>query len=471
MQSISFGGLASGLDTTAIINALVGAREIPMTLVQNKKANAETKLNLMNTLKGLVTAVQTKAKALQDLGGFLSHTITPSAEGVANFSVTGTPQPGSHSLKVMSLANAETVGSVGVADKDAQMDGGTISFDYNGTGYSIVIDPSNSSIESIAEAINSQAGDAVSASVVNTGTSSSPSYELVIKGNDTGADYSIDNLQVASLAPPAPGLADNLSFNAPLVEASNAVIELDGLTIQRESNDFTDVLEGIKIEAIAADPTKTITFGVSIDEEGIKEKLTEFVSAYNEVMTFINKQNKYSEDKGAGGALFGDKLLQSVRNKMYSGFVEANASAVQADTTGYSSLSLLGIKITVDGSLEIDDAKLTSKMNGNIEAFSDFFSAEGTGAFSKLSTNLDYLLDSTGNDVNGAQLDSLFDIRTESLNGTIADYADTIDDMQYQLDKYQESLVSKFANLELLMGQLQAQGSAVDNLSSLNFDN
>lgn len=468
MQSISFGGLASGLDTAAIIEALVGARQIPITLVENKQAVAQSKLNLVNTLKGLVQTVQDKAKELSGIGGFLNHNVTMSEEGVANVSVTGTPASGSHTLKVLSLANAETVTSAGVSDDTEQLDGGTISFDYDGTSYSIVIDPSSSTINDIAAAINDQAGEAVNASVVNTGTSSSPSYELVLKGNDTGADYSIDNLQVDSFIPALPGLADNLSFNTPLVEASNAVIELDGLTIQRESNEFTDVLEGISIEAISADPDKTITFGVSIDDEGIKEGLADFVESYNAVMDFINTQQTYSEEGGAGGALFGDNLLNTVRNKLYQGFVQVDIDTVTQDTEGYSALSLIGIKLTVDGSLEIDDDKLTEKMNANIGAFTDFFAAEDTGAFTKLTDSLDYLLDSTGADVEGGQLDSLFDIRTETLDGQIEDYADTITSMEYQVGKFEEGLVAKFANLELLMAQLQAQGAAVDNLTALS---
>ena len=468
MQSISFGGLASGLDTAAIIEALVGARQIPITLVENKQAVAQSKLNLVNTLKGLVQTVQDKAKDLSDIGGFLNHSITMSEEGAANVSVTGTPASGSHTLKVLSLANAETVTAAGVSDDTQQLDGGTISFDYDGTSYSVVIDPSNSTINDIAAAINDQAGEAVNASVVNTGTSSSPSYELVVKGNDTGANFSIDNLQVTNLIPGPPGLADNLSFNTPLVEASNAVIELDGLTIQRESNEFTDVLEGISIEAISADPDKTITFGVSVDDETIKEELNEFVETYNAVMDFINAQQTYSEDGGAGGALFGDNLLNTVRNKLYQGFVQVDIDTVTQDTEGYSALSLIGIKLTVDGTLEIDDDKLTEKMNNNIDAFTDFFAAEDTGAFAKLATSLDYLLDSTGADAGGGQLDSLFDIRTETLDEQIEDYADTITSMEYQVGKFEEGLVAKFANLELLMAQLQSQGAAVDNLTALS---
>jgi flagellar hook-associated protein 2 len=467
VQSISFGGLASGLDTTAIINALVGAREIPMNLVQQKKSVSEGKLSLVNSLKSLVQAVQDKANELKTLSGFMSNIITPSEEGVASFSVTGNPTSGSHTLIVNSLATAAKMStSTAIADNTAALDGGTISFDYNGTNYSVVIDPAASSIDDIAAAINDQAGTAVEATVINTGTSSSPNYELVLSGKDSGADYAIQNLAVAG----SPGLADNLAFNGtPLVPASNAEVVIDGLTVQREDNEFSDVVPGLSITALAADSTKTISFGVSVDQDGIKEKLTEFVDTYNAVMDFVNTQNQFSEDGGPGGALFGDGLLSTVRSKLYGGFVRADLATVQADTTGFSALSLLGIKSTVDGTLEIDDAKLTEKMTEDIDAFANFFAADGTGDFARLADGLDYLLDSTGTDINGGSLDSLFEIRAEGLNTTIADYTDTIENMQFSLDKYQESLVQKYANLEVLMSQLQGQGFAVDNLSSLNF--
>ena len=41
--------------------------------------------------------------------------------------------------------------------------------------------------------------------------------------------------------------------------------------------------------------------------------------------------------------------------------------------------------------------------------------------------------------------------------------------MEYRLDKFEESLIIKFTNLEVLMAGLEAQGSAVDNLTSLGY--
>lgn len=463
--SISFGGLASGLDTTAIINALVSAEEIPILSVEQKKAAEEQKLSLVSTLEGLVKDLKAKAEGMQDLAGFMSYSVTPSEEGVANFTVTGAPIAGSHTLTVNSLAAADRWNTVGIADDAALLGMGTISFDYDGTSYSVAVDPIASTIYDVADAINAQAGEAVQASVVNTGTASSPSYELVVEGKDTGADYAITNLA---------STVSGLSFNATaLTSASDASITLDGLTITRSSNEFSDVLEGLSIEAVAADLGKTITFGISVDSEGVEGKLTEFVDTYNAVMEFVNGQSSYDPDAGPGGALFGDSLLQSVQSKLYYGFVAADPAVVQADTTGYSALSLLGIDSTLDGSLEIDSEELNEKLLGDVEAFAAFFTGatDGSteGVFTQLATELEFLTDSMGDDVNGDPLEGLFDVRKSSLNSLIDDMGDKIDDMRYRLEKYEEGLVTKYAALEVLMAELQVQEAAALNLANLDF--
>ena len=467
--SLSFGGLASGLDTSAIISALVGAEGIPIALEESKQQVQEAKLSLMSNFEGLVKALQEKADGMKTISSFLSHTVTASTEGYANFTVTGAPEAGSHTLEVLSLAAADKWGSNSMGGGllggglGSQLDGGAISFDYDGTSYSVVIDPANSSMEDIAAAINSQAGDAAKASVVNTGTESNPSYQLILTGNDTGADFALENLTVSG------PLAANLDFGTePLTAASNASIIVDGLTVERSGNDFSGIVEGITIDAIAV-TTTPITFGISVDQGAVKEQMQEFIDAYNAVSSFIQVQNKYSQDDGADSELFGDRILQSVSSKLYSGFIAADPAVVAADTEGYSAISLLGLEIDQNGNLTMDETEFGDKLSGNIELFSDFFGNPDTGVFQRLSGELDYLLDSTGTDTNGDPLDGLFDIRKEGLSSNISDFKDRIEDMNYRLDKFESALVTKYAALEVLMAKLQVQGNAVDNLSSLGF--
>jgi flagellar hook-associated protein 2 len=282
-------------------------------------------------------------------------------------------------------------------------------------------------------------------------------------GKDTGEDFALENMNVTGFG------NGPLDFgSSPLVAASNASLVVDGLTVERSDNDFSGVVPGITIDAIAVTNTP-ITFGVTVDQDAVKEKMKEFIDAYNAVSSFIQVQSRFSEDDGAEGELFGDKILQTVNSKLYSGFIAADPSAVIADTEGYSAISLLGLEIDQNGNLTMDEEEFGEKLSGNIELFADFFGNETTGAFAKLSGELDYLLDSTGTDFNGDPLDGLFAIRKEGLNSKISDFKDRIEDMNYRLDKFEGALVTKYAALEVLMAKLQVQGNAVDNLSNLGF--
>ncbi len=99
-MGISFGGLASGLDTSAIIQALVGLERRPIINLQRVQANDRAKLTLVGTLEGLVKSLKEKADALTTDGSFFSNKLDVGTDGVATFTVSGTAKEGSHTLDV-----------------------------------------------------------------------------------------------------------------------------------------------------------------------------------------------------------------------------------------------------------------------------------------------------------------------------------------------------------------------------------
>ena len=87
---ISFGGLASGLDTAAIIDALVAAERIPINQLQARKSASQQKINLLGTLQGHVDALLKKAQDFSNSGGsFLVNKTKLSSEGFFSVSATG----------------------------------------------------------------------------------------------------------------------------------------------------------------------------------------------------------------------------------------------------------------------------------------------------------------------------------------------------------------------------------------------
>ena len=461
LGSIQFGGLASGLDTGAIIEAILRLERRPIDVLESRKENEQEKLTLIGTFEGLVKALQQKAKDLRLASNFFAHALTEGKEGVADFTLSAGAASGTHTLQVTSLAQADRYSWAGVADPDTSLGAGTISFTVGGQAYSVSVASGSDTLHGIAAAINAEAlpgvttpvaSDVASASVVNVGTEAAPSWQLVIAGKETGADFAITGLS-SSIA--------GLTGQTQLTIASNATVVIDGLTVQRSSNVFADVLPGVAFTVAAVDTT---TFTVDLDIEGMKTNIQGFVDAYNEVVKFINDQSRYSEEGGASGELFGDSALASVRGALRTALFDVDLSFVQADTEGYSTLGLIGIELQNDGTLKIDAEKLDQKLSGNLDLFSEFFrheaasETESDGILVKLDTALENLI-RPGTSPSGQALAGLFANRRDAINELIRGIDDDIDRRELHVEKLEESLILRFSALENLMSGLNAQAA------------
>ena len=485
---ISFGGLASGLDTSAIIKAMLGVERVPIQLLQQQQEAQKAKFDLIGTFKGLVESLKSASEGLRSKDKFYDFAVTTSSETAATITAGAGAETGTNSLIVQSLAQSDRWAFDGVLDPTtnlAGVDGEQVDFTVNGTSYSIALTAADSSLNSIAGQINSLAGDDVSASVVNVGTSSAPSYQLVLSADATGEDdritgisSTIAGLSIDGTGPDGAGAAQS-SNN--ITVGSNAIAIINGLTVERSTNSFSGVVPGVDITVQTEDINTEITFSIAPDKEAVKEKIQGFVDAYNEVINFVNSQNSYSEDGGAGGELFGDTILRSVKSTINSALFNVSTATVMADTEGYSTLSLIGIKADNDAVLSIDDSIFDDKFASNIEAVAELFvdsdgfdnggAAEGTGEFyvdtspdsglaDKLFRALDLLTGTIPNGSGGSSK-ALFDSRTEGIQNRIDTIQDNIDRKERYLKIFEANLVTRFAALEGLMGSLNAQGAAL----------
>ena len=476
-MSIQFGGLASGLDTSAIISALLAIQRRPIFTLEGRKTTEQTRLSLFGTFEGLVDALQKKAQELVQSNGFYAYTLQEGNEGVAAFTLSDGAVAGSHELIVAQLAQADryTLNTAApVTDPDMiGLGEGTITFDYYdpdlgvATSYTVTVAAGSDSLNGIAAAINADAGDAVTASVINTGTGATPQYELVIAGDDTGADFAIQNLTV--------GIAGLIS-QTNLTTAKNAQVTIDGLAVERSSNVFSDVLAGV---SFTVSSVGTTTFTIDADPEGMKENVRSLVDAYNAVIEFINTQNTYAEETGAGGELFGDGALRSVGSTIHSALFNIDISKVTGNNA-YATLGLIGVDLNADGTLTIDETQFDEKLAAGIDELANLFldttdadgNGVGDGLLLVLDDALDNLLKSSSvpdpNDPdNPIAIPGLFERRRDTINEVISGIDDEIERIEYHLEQLEASLVQRFSNLETLLAGLNAQASFLS--SSLAF--
>lgn len=500
-NGISFSGLGSGIDTAAIVSQLVALERLPIARMESQREAAQQKLDKISVLADLVKTLREKAKDLSKTTDLLSYAVDSSDPSVATFTPSGEAQPGTHSLEVLELAEYDRWAFDGVADPTVNLGSGSgqqIAFTIDGEQHIVNLTAGQTSLNAIRHAVEDQTGEFVDASIIQTGTENDPSYRLVLTSKESGEDHRItniisrvDDLTIDFQAPDGNG--DAQSENNITVGA-NSVSVVDGLTIERSSNEVADVVAGVQIDLLSSNEGQPMSFTVSADGEAIRGRIDDFVESYNDVIKFINKQSTYTpatdgESAGTSGVLFGDSLLKSVTSTLRSSLFDVDLDTVLNDTEGYSTLALIGITPNSDGTLEVDSETLNAKLEDNLQLFADLFTDDdgfdngdappNTGEFyqdqtadsglmATLMRSIDRLFGSFDGPIDQStgervQLDSVFDLKRETLRDKIRTYDDRITDMERRLDSYEQSLTLRFAHLEELMGSLNAQGAALSN--------
>ena len=100
MATITFGGLATGLNTTSIIDELVKVERRPITLLQQQQVTIEGKIDLYQQLSGKIGALKTAVTKLSTASSFFIKTAKSSNENVLVAASSSNADAGNHSVIV-----------------------------------------------------------------------------------------------------------------------------------------------------------------------------------------------------------------------------------------------------------------------------------------------------------------------------------------------------------------------------------
>lgn len=175
------------------------------------------------------------------------------------------------------------------------------------------------------------------------------------------------------------------TFAPTLQAASDARISIgsqDGsgspIMVSSESNTFRDVVGGLTVRVAKVTAAgESVTINTDIDVEGVKTKIQNFVKRYNEVIDFIEEQNRYDQEKEESGILFGDATLWMVRNSLSN----AIGNKVTGLDSKFSQLYALGIRSKGDGRLAItDNARFEDALRNNLDEVIKLMSRAGASS-------------------------------------------------------------------------------------------
>lgn len=449
---ISFGGLSSGLDTKAIISALVAVEQRPITAMQKKLDSYGKQKTLFGNLSSMLDDLKTKAQALRRTADFLVMKTSSSNENLLTASASSSATAGSYQVEVKSLASAKII-SAGVDDRQEPLGSGTLLITHDGSVEAVEFGNGTfgGTIDGIAQAIN--AGDyGVTAEVVDSGRAPGQ-YQLVLRGTETGAagDFSIELDSPGNTA--LNTLVGDLQASH-LSDATDAHITFNGVDVYRPSNSITDLIGGVTLQLKTVPATaEPVTVTVSPDGTATSDKVKEFVDAYNKIVDFVQGQFAVDAKGTANGPLFGDSTLRSIRSTLRS----IVGAVVDTGDSAHSMFAQIGITSDTAGKLTFNQSKFEEALIANETAVTSLFSDATNGIANKIFAKIDLYTNS---------VDGLIKARTDGLNTKSKDTQNHIDQAQRRLSAYQAQLENTYANLETLMSQLKSQGSSLGSLSS-----
>ena len=148
--------------------------------------------------------------------------------------------------------------------------------------------------------------------------------------------------------------------------ATNAQVQLGtgsgAITVQSSTNVVNDLVTGVTLNLLSADPTKEIKITVADDIAAAKKDVTDFVTDYNDFIDFIDKQTKFDVASGRAALLNNNRAITELKTA-----IERSVLGVSGNLP--SSINRLGaIGITSDGKgkLEIKESKLDDVLNGRV---------------------------------------------------------------------------------------------------------
>jgi len=243
---------------------------------------------------------------------------------------------------------------------------------------------STSTMDDLLSAIETAYSNKVNAYVDGDGA-------IVVEDNQAGASSLTLTLEAGTSTPFGDFGTASTVRDREIVEAQDAQITLDGVTITRSTNQITDVITGVTLNLLDSDDNAQITLNIDRDYDGIKSKISDFVSSYNDVITYINDQFEYTqgedEEEIETPPLFGDSSLLSVKSDIR----DVILSGITGLDSNFDYLSLVGINIDKEGFLSINDSTFDGYLRTNFSDIVNLFVAQG----SSTNSNLTYISSDT----------------------------------------------------------------------------
>jgi len=367
----------SGIDIKNLAKSLTDTVRAPQQQVLDTKTKAlEAKISAVGKIMSTVTSFDDAIKSLGDPQTFQRSPSSSDPSKVTMDFVDGKIAPTfSGQVAVNQIATDASVLLPGMSSLDTVLAG----TDANRTLKLIagsVASPGSvlatidltqvKTLPALRDRINQISG--FEATIIQGGTASNPKYYLGIKGG-MGASNSFHlNISTDPGTGPVAASGSGLFLNGTEVvkAGTDAEITVDGVTVTSSTNEFSNILPGIKITAIGK-TTSDVKLSSTYNNQSLSDAMATLVSGFNVMLETVKAETKFDTDPTKRGGLSNDASTRALLSELRR-FTTQEIVGFNDET---HTLAELGVRTNRDGSLTLDQnvfAKVLKETPAIVEA-------------------------------------------------------------------------------------------------------
>ena len=295
----------------------------------------------------------------------------------------------------------------------------------------------------VTDAINA-ANKGVRASLVDTGGDGT-NYRIMLSGV-SGVD---GTFAVTS------SVSDDLGFgdtDKKLQSSQDAIVNYDGLTITRGSNQIADVISGATI-SLNATTSESIRLTITSDTGTLKTSLRSVVTAYNELQSLIKNlgtESSASTDDMNGALANESGMLNQLKSTIRSAiFADSGTKA-----GNITALRDIGISLSQTGNMTFNETSFTSAAASDYTDIvtmltanttnQNLFSTTEKGLSQDIATVLDDLTASTG----------LVAVRAKGADTIVLSHKAELETLEARMEAVYQRYLKQFAAMETIMASM-----------------
>ena len=443
-------GVGSGLDTSAMVDALVNAERAPRESQINAKIEqSNATVSGLGVLSSALDGLREALETIDQSSDFSKHAYVDAQTTSFLAEAGNSPIEGDYSITVQQLASRQVStlfkgfdgngDAAGYDSMSESINGGsafTIDIILGGQAKQVQINAGEDTPQGIIDAINA-ADLGIAARSVDTGADSQ-NLQIVLTGEEgLNSAFSVTT---------------NLLASGTMRSAQDAILTVDGIQLTRSTNTISDAVPGVNLELFNTQAVP-VTVGVTRDTGPVKSAIQNFVEAYNsfrDVTSALGDRGGLQDD--GTGSLAGNTALRAITNQLRRYLTDASSGA--SDTVRV--LSDIGLEFDLTGKLGINETKLDSRLETDFDDVAAFFSANIADQKRSSETARGMAGDLIAYIENQQSAGGLILSQQDLLESKVVDYQVQLEDLERRMEAVRARYISQFTAMEQAVEQFNS---------------